>query len=140
MWSIVTICFAATIGWISGAWTVANTQRRCVLASRPVAHVMVSNVSSSKRDAPPYPFQRAIGRMNSIPASSQSCASSRLCSHDASQLSGTVVIASAPRQFGAKSPSFMALSLNIAFVRAKGVLPVRRHSVAWRAPTGAPSA
>src|SRR6478735_11599161 len=55
--------------------------------------------------------------MNSIPAASQSCASSRLCSHEASQLSGTVVIAQAPRQFGANSPSFIALPLNIAFAR-----------------------
>ena len=53
MWSIVASCFAATIGWIIGAWVVANTHRSFVCASRPQAHVSVSSVSSCQRDGPP---------------------------------------------------------------------------------------
>ena len=125
MWSIVTICLAATIGWTIGAWTVAKTLMFLVCDSRPVAHVRVSSDSSSNRDGPSYPFHRAIGRMNSIPASSAICASARLFGQVASQLSGTVVIASPPLQFGANSPSFNALPLNIEFLRAIRRLPLR---------------
>ena len=45
IWSAVTICLAAMIGWNSGTWTVPNTVIRLVAASRPVAQVRVSSVA-----------------------------------------------------------------------------------------------
>src|SRR5882762_3487586 len=86
---------------------------RLVLASSPQAQVIVSSVLPSKSVSPPYPFHRAIGSRNSIPASSAICASFKLFSHEASHRSGTLVTAMPLEQLGEKMPSLSVLSLNI---------------------------
>src|SRR5579859_4625000 len=112
-WETVTICLAAKIGCTRGACTVPNTVMRLVLARRPHAQVIVSSVLPSKSVSPPYPFQRAMGSRNSMPASSAICASFRLCSQEASQRSGTLVTAIPPEQLGEKMPNLSLLALNI---------------------------
>src|SRR6267378_2738415 len=109
----VTICLAAKIGCTSGACTVPKTVMRLVLASSPQAQVIVSSVLPSKSVSPPYPFHRAMGSRNSIPASSAICASFKLFSQEASQRSGTLVTAMPPEQFGEKMPSLSLFLLNI---------------------------
>src|SRR5713226_5693191 len=93
------------MGCTNGACTVPNTVIRLVLASSPQAQVIVSSVLPSKSVSPPYPFHRAIGSRNSMPASSAICASFRLFSQEASQRSGTFVTAMPPEQLGEKIPS-----------------------------------
>ena len=51
--SAVTICFAAMIGWNSGACTVPNTISRWVLDRSPVAQVIVSSVVPMSSVSPP---------------------------------------------------------------------------------------
>src|SRR5258708_3465749 len=112
-WETVTICFAAKIGCTNGACTVPKTVILLVLASSPHAHLIVSNVLPSKSVSPPYPFHRAMGSKNSMPASSAICASFKLFSQEASQRSGTLVTAIPPEQLGEKMPSFSLFPLNM---------------------------
>src|SRR6202048_1283571 len=118
----VTICLAAKMGCTNGACTVPNTVIRLVLASSPQAQVIVSSVLPSKSVSPPYPFHRAIGSKNSMPASSAICASFRLFSQEAFQRSRTFATAIAPEQFGEKIPSLSLFPLNIV-VRGLSLAP-----------------
>src|SRR5882757_7359293 len=106
---------------------------RLVLASNPQAQVIVSNVLPSKSVSPPYPFHRAMGSKNSMPASSAICASVKLFSQEASQRSGTLVTAIPPEQLGEKIPSFSLLPLNIV-VRGLSRAPDINVFLAWPPP------
>src|SRR6202030_559444 len=130
-WETVTICFAAKIGCTSGACTVPKTVICFVLASSPQAQVIVASVLPSKSVSPPYPFHRAMGSRNSMPASSAICASFRLFSQEASHRSGTFVTAMPPEQLGEKMPSFNLFPLNIV-VRGCVCVPAMKSSLLTR--------
>jgi len=73
--------------------------------------VTVSKPAPSKFVAPPNPFQRATGSMNSTPAASSIRASATLSSHDADQRSLTFVAAIPEDMFAPKMPSLSAFGL-----------------------------
>src|SRR5262245_38716040 len=87
---------------------------RSVAASRPAAQVMVSSEVPWKSVAPPYPFQRAIGSMKSMPAASAMRASFRHSGQVAGQRSGTRVAERPDEQLAPNTPILSALPLYIA--------------------------
>src|SRR5215468_12048091 len=87
---------------------------RSVAASSPAAHVMVSSEVPWKSVVPPYPFQRAIGSMKSMPAASAMRASRRQSGQLADQRSGTVVAERPDEQLAPNRPILSWLPLYIA--------------------------
>src|SRR5262245_28555340 len=87
---------------------------RDVADSSPVAQVMVSSDSPCKSPSPPYPFQRPIGSMKSMPAASPICASARHSSQLADHRSGTSVAARPDEQLAPNRPSLSLLALYIS--------------------------
>ena len=60
--------FAANTGCAIGTCTVEKSAMLRVTPARPAAKVKVSKDHSRLFTSPPKPFQRAIGKMNSMPA------------------------------------------------------------------------
>src|SRR5262249_39795975 len=69
------------------------------------AKVKVSYDHSRLLSSPPKPFQRAIGRKNSMPARSAICATSTISLQRAGQRSGTRVSARPPSELAEETPS-----------------------------------
>jgi len=83
------------------------------LASSPQAQVIVSSVLPSKSVSPPYPFHRAMGSKNSIPASSAICASFKFVFPGSVPSFRNLGDSHAARAIGEKMPSLSLFPLNI---------------------------
>src|SRR5262249_56213938 len=80
----------------------------------PPAQAMVAGVLQRKGVAPPYPFQRPIGSMKSIPASSAMRARRAQSGQLADQRSGTLVAERPDEQLAPNTPIFSAFALYMA--------------------------
>src|SRR3984893_9576421 len=89
---------------------VENSAMLSVTPATPAAKVNVSNDHSRLLSSPPNPFQRAIGRKNSMPARSAICATSTISLQCAGQRSGTRVSASPPSELAENTPSLNLLA------------------------------
>src|SRR5258707_15442364 len=95
------------------------------MAASAAAWVNVSKDAPRKLVLPPYPFQRAIGRMNSRPAVSAICASFSISLHFARQRFDTLVKAVPPSALMENSPSLKPLAFDIGLLACIGVLRLR---------------
>src|SRR5262249_62080653 len=80
----------------------------------PPAQAMVAGVLQRKGVAPPYPFQRPIGSLKSMPASSAIRARRAQSGQLADQRSGTLVGERPDEQLAPNTPIFSVLALYMA--------------------------
>src|SRR5262249_18137894 len=112
---------------------------RAVAEGGPGAGVMFPRVLRKKWVPPPYPSQRPIGSMKSMPASSAMRARRRQFGQLADHRSGTLVAERPDEQLAPKMPIFSALALYMAIrsridaVRANTTVSLRfRSCSSWR--------